>query len=373
MVFNKKEIDSESGKLRERGAVLRKALKVSDKRTRLDELQALLSSPEVWGDNDKMAQLNKEKRILDDVVTIFDDLETFQDDLSVLIEFAAEGEIDEEGINQLITSMRSTIEKLEFKKMLGGRTDPNNAFISINAGAGGRESQDWAVMLTRMYLRWAEQHGFSLEEIDRVTGDDAAGIKSATYLIEGDFVYGYLKAEIGVHRLVRISPFDSNKRRHTSFASIFVTPEIDDSIDIEIGEGDIRIDTYRASGAGGQHINTTDSAVRITHIETNIVVQCQNERSQHKNKSTAMKMLRSKLYEHEMQKKMADSEAQEKQKMAVDFGSQIRSYVLHPYKMVKDHRTNFETGNADAVLGGEIILDKFMERYLLTAGGERDA
>ncbi|MCK5807643.1 peptide chain release factor 2 [bacterium] len=373
MVLHRKEVDAESEKLRSRGTVLRAALRVSEKETRLEELQTLLSSPDVWSDNEKMAQLNKEKRILDDVVNIFNELQLFQDDLTLLFEFADEGEVDEEGIHHLITSMRTTIEKLEFKKMLGGRTDPNNAFININAGAGGRESQDWAVMLTRMYLRWAERRGFTLSEIDRVTGDDAAGIKSVTYLIEGDFVYGYLKAEIGVHRLVRISPFDSNKRRHTSFASLFVTPEIDDSIDIDIAESDIRIDTYRASGAGGQHINTTDSAVRITHLETNLVVQCQNERSQHKNKSTAMKMMRSKLYEYELQKKMEDSQAQEKQKMAVDFGSQIRSYVLHPYKMVKDHRTNFETGNADAVLGGEEILDGFMERYLLTVGGDGDA
>jgi len=223
-------------------------------------------------------------------------------------------------------------------------------------------------MLSRMYLRWGERKGFQVEIIDKVTGDDAAGIKSITFIISGDYAFGYLKAEIGVHRLVRISPFDSNKRRHTSFSSAFVTPEIDDSIEIDIEEKDLKIDTFRASGAGGQHINTTDSAIRITHIPTGIVVQCQNERSQHKNKATAMKILRSKMYEAEMEKKLKETAQYEKQKMGIDFGSQIRSYVLHPYKMVKDHRTNFETGNADAVLDGEEVLDNFMENYLLKMG-----
>ncbi len=370
MVLNRKEFEQELQALRERGKVLKQALSVDEKRHRLAELQNMLASPDVWGDSEQMAKLNKEKRILDDILSVFDSLEEGEADLSVLLELSDEGETDEEEIAHTFARLKKTVEQLEFKKMLGGPTDSNSAFININAGAGGRESQDWAVMLTRMYVRWAERRGFSVQELDRVTGDDTAGIKSVTMLIEGDFVYGYLKAEIGVHRLVRISPFDSNKRRHTSFASVFVTPEVDDSIDVAVDESDLRIDTYRSSGAGGQHVNTTDSAVRITHLPTGIVVQCQNERSQHKNKSAAMKMLKSKLYEYELKKKAAESEAQEKQKMGIDFGSQIRSYVLHPYKMVKDHRTNFETGNAEAFLDGNELMDECMERYLLVTGGE---
>jgi len=274
----------------------------------------------------------------------------------------------EEDIKKAILTTEKILNKVEFQKMLGGETDHLNAIININAGAGGRESQDWAVMLSRMYLRWAERKGLKVEIIDKITGDDASGIKSITFIVSGDYAFGYLKAEIGVHRLVRISPFDSNKRRHTSFSSAFVTPEIDDSINIDIDEKDLKVDTFRARGAGGQHINTTDSAIRITHIPTGMVVQCQNERSQHKNKSTAIRILRSKLYEMEMEKKMEKTAEYEKQKMEINFGSQIRSYVLHPYKMVKDHRTNFETSNAEAVLDGEAVLDSFMESYLLKMG-----
>lgn len=245
--------------------------------------------------------------------------------------------------------------------MLSEEADPNNAIVSINAGAGGTESQDWADMILRMYQRWAEAHGFSVSLIDHLAGEEA-GIKSVTISISGDYAYGYLKSESGVHRLVRISPFDSNKRRHTSFASVFVSPEIDDEIEIEINPADLKIDVYRASGAGGQHVNTTDSAVRITHLPTNVVVTCQKERSQHKNKDFAMKVLRSRLYELRLEEERAKQQELEDKKMKIEWGSQIRSYVLHPYKMVKDHRTGFSSGAADKTLDGD--LDEFIKSYL---------
>jgi peptide chain release factor 2 len=368
MVLNIKEIDQKIEEYRKKADILYKSLDIEEKKKRLQELGELLKDPDLWSDNSRMTSISKEKRVIENSIELFVKLENSFEELLLAKELLEEDESLEEDAQKAVNTTEKALEKVEFQKMLGGKTDHLNAIVSINAGAGGRESQDWAVMLSRMYLRWAERKGFSVEEIDKVTGDDAAGIKSMTFIVSGDYAFGYLKAEIGVHRLVRISPFDSNKRRHTSFSSAFVTPEIDDSIEIEIEEKDLKIDTFRASGAGGQHINTTDSAIRITHIPTNIVVQCQNERSQHKNKATAMKILRSKLYEAEMEKKMEETAHFEKQKMGIDFGSQIRSYVLHPYKMVKDHRTNFETGNADAVLDGEEILDNFMENYLLKMG-----
>ncbi len=365
MTLSIRELEQGLRELSEKRAILRVSFDIEKKRARLAQVTASINDPAVWNDAERMASLNREKRLLENGISTFTALERILDDLTVSLEFARDDEgMATEAEHHLVTA-RGIVEKLEFQKMLGGKTDPNNAFLSINAGAGGRESQDWAVMLLRMYLRWAERRGMTVEEIDRVTGDDSTGIKSVTLLIAGEYAYGYLKAEVGVHRLVRISPFDANKRRHTSFASVFVIPEIDDSIEIEINEADLKIDTYRSGGAGGQHVNKTDSAVRITHIPTGIVVQCQNERSQHKNRATAMKMLRSKLYELEREKKAAEEAEREKNKMEINFGSQIRSYVLHPYKMVKDHRTDFETGNADAVLDGEEILDRFMEQFLL--------
>jgi peptide chain release factor 2 len=258
-------------------------------------------------------------------------------------------------------SLMARYHELEFKMMLSGEMDANNAFLHIHAGAGGTESCDWAAMLMRMYLRWAEARGFEVEELELQPGDEA-GIKSVTLLLKGDFAYGYLKAEIGIHRLVRISPFDSNSRRHTSFSSVYVDPEIEDDVDIEIDEKDIRIDTYRASGAGGQHVNKTSSAVRITHTPTNIVVQCQNDRSQHKNKATAMKMLRARLYQKEMDDRAKEAASRAAEKKEIGWGSQIRSYVLHPYNMVKDLRTEHETSNTTAVLDGD--LDPFINEYL---------
>ena len=262
--------------------------------------------------------------------------------------------------------MEKSVDDLEFKRMLGGKEDSNDAILSINPGAGGTESQDWAAMLLRMYERWAADSGFESTVLDFQPGDEA-GIKSVTLEMKGDYAYGYLKAEAGVHRLVRLSPFDSANRRHTSFASVFVYPEVDEEIEIEIDPADLRIDTYRASGAGGQHVNKTDSAIRITHIPTGIVVQCQNERSQHKNKATAMKMLKAKLYTLRLEEQQSKKKEIESTKQEIGFGSQIRSYVFHPYNMVKDHRTGTETGNVQAVMDGKI--DEFIKSYLLSKAG----
>ena len=262
----------------------------------------------------------------------------------------------------MLPDLEKKIGQMEFARMLSGEHDASNAIVSINAGAGGTEAQDWAEILLRMYLRWCERKGFKAEITEYQPGDEA-GTKGVTFTVSGAYAYGYLKAEKGIHRLVRISPFDSNARRHTSFSSVFVFPELSDDVDIEIQEKDLKVDTYRASGAGGQHVNKTDSAIRITHIPTGIVVSCQNERSQHKNRSTAMKQLKARLYELEMEKKENQAEALAGEKKDIAWGSQIRSYVLHPYRMVKDHRTGHEVGNADAVLDGD--LDGFIEAYLL--------
>jgi len=254
---------------------------------------------------------------------------------------------------------------METRRMLSGPDDGRPAIVQINAGAGGTEAQDWAEMLFRMYTRWAEVKGFSVDVVDAQPGDEA-GLKSVTLVVTGQYAYGLLKAEVGVHRLIRISPFDAGKRRHTSFASLFVTPEVEDDTDIEVNESDLRIDTFRASGAGGQHVNKTDSAVRITHLPTGIVVTCSNEKSQHRNKSIAVKILKSRLYERKREEEMAKMEEMHKQKKDIAWGSQIRTYTLQPYRLVKDHRTGVEAGNVDAVLDGE--LDAFIESYLLSAG-----
>jgi len=285
----------------------------------------------------------------------------------VLAELGEEGDDKEtlDEVRKLLPQLEEQIGKMEFARMLSGEHDASNAIVSINAGAGGTEAQDWAEMVLRMYLRFCEMKGFRTEITDYQPGDEA-GVKGVTFNVEGDYAYGWLRPEMGIHRLVRISPFDSNAKRHTSFCSVFVFPELSDDVEVEINEKDLKVDTYRASGAGGQHINKTDSAIRITHLPTGIVVACQNERSQHKNRSTAMKQLKARLYELELEKKEDEASAIAGDKMEIAWGSQIRSYVLHPYRMVKDHRTGFEVGNADAVLDGQ--LDKFIEAYLL---GER--
>jgi peptide chain release factor 2 len=265
-------------------------------------------------------------------------------------------------IEQNLDEIEQAVADVEFRHMLNEEHDINNAFVNINAGAGGTEAQDWAEMLLRMYLRWAEKKGLKAEIIEILTGDEA-GIKNVTFSVTGDYSYGYLKAEAGIHRLVRISPYDAGKRRHTSFASVFIYPDIEDEIVVDIDESDLRIDTFRSSGAGGQHVNKTDSAVRITHLPTGIVAQCQNERSQHKNKAMAMKVLKARLYEEQLKEQSKKIDELHSSKKAIAWGSQIRSYVLQPYRLVKDHRTNLETGNVDAVLDGDI--DQFINAYLL--------
>ena len=316
----------------------------------------------MWSNPAASQPLMRDRKRLEELIARDDELVRRTSDIDAYFELASEGEDVLADLDRDIKSLATFTEELEARTMLSGEADALNAIVTVHPGAGGTESQDWAEMLLRMYLRWAEQQGFKTEMNDYQDGEEA-GIKSATFTIIGEYAFGLLAGESGVHRLVRISPFDSAKRRHTSFASVFVSPEIDDSIQVDIKIEDLRIDTYRSGGKGGQHVNTTDSAVRITHIPTNIVVQCQNERSQHKNREKAMKMLRSRLYEYELEKKRAESKKLEDSKLDINFGSQIRSYVLQPYRMAKDHRTKAEVGDVDKVLDG--YLEPFLRGYLL--------
>ncbi len=304
----------------------------------------------------------RDRKRLEQLVADDEQLVRRTSDIEAYFELAREGEDVLPDLEKSIKELGTFAEALEARTMLSGEADPLNAIVTVHPGAGGTESQDWAQMLMRMYLRWAESEGFKTEMNDYQDGEEA-GIKSATFTITGDYAFGQLAGESGVHRLVRISPFDAAKRRHTSFASVFVSPEIDDSIHVDIKPEDLRIDTYRSGGKGGQHVNTTDSAVRITHLPTGIVVQCQNERSQHKNRDKAFKMLRSRLYEYELEKKRAETKKLEDSKLDINFGSQIRSYVLQPYRMAKDHRTKVEVGDVDKVLDG--YLEPFLRGYLL--------
>jgi len=304
----------------------------------------------------------RDRKRLEELVARDEELVRRTSDIEAYIELGREGEDVLADLERDIKSLGTFTEELEARTMLSGETDALNAIVTVHPGAGGTESQDWAEMLMRMYLRWAEQQGFKTEMNDYQDGEEA-GIKSATFTITGEYAFGQLAGESGVHRLVRISPFDSAKRRHTSFASVYVSPEIDDTIQVDIRQEDLRVDTYRSGGKGGQHVNTTDSAVRITHLPTNIVVQCQNERSQHKNREKAMKMLRSRLYEYELDKKRAESKKLEDSKLEINFGSQIRSYVLQPYRIAKDHRTKVEVGDVDKVLDG--YLEPFLRGFLL--------
>ncbi|MEJ6950255.1 peptide chain release factor 2 [Natronospora cellulosivora (SeqCode)] len=331
-----------------------------------EKLEKEMSKPDFWNKQEEAQRVSKKLKKIKDRIQAIRSLNEGLEEAELLAELA-----DEEGQNsqlwsdyqEEINNIENKIEKMEFKLKLSGKYDNNNAILSIHPGAGGTESQDWAEMLLRMYTRWAESNDYQITVLDFLAGDEA-GVKSVTLLIEGDYVYGYLKSERGVHRLVRISPFDSSGRRHTSFASVDIMPEIDDDIEVDIDDKDLRIETYRASGAGGQHVNKTDSAVRITHQATGIVVQCQNERSQHKNKAMAMKLLKSKLIElmEEMQaEKINDIRGEHKE---IAWGSQIRSYVFHPYNMIKDHRTNLEEGNVKKVMDG--YIDEFIEAYLVS-------
>jgi peptide chain release factor 2 len=339
---------------------------VAGKEIEKNTLETRVLKDDFWSDPDAAREVLKRKSRLEEVISGWKERERVYRDLAQLFEMASE-EGDEDTLRDIsvdLSRLETGVRDDEFRLMLGAEEDRLNAIMNINAGAGGTEAQDWAEMLFRMYSRWAERKGYRMQVIDLLPGEEA-GIKSASMTLEGPYAYGYAKAEIGIHRLVRISPFDAGARRHTSFASVFVFPEVSDEIVIDIDEGDLRIDTYRSTGAGGQHVNKTDSAVRITHIPTGIVVQCQNERSQHKNKSMAMKYLKSRLYERKLTEQRAKLDEMEKSKKDIAWGSQIRSYVIHPYKMVKDHRTSLETGNVTRVLDGDI--DDFIEAYLLAA------
>ena len=330
---------------------------------RLDELNQRVEDPALWGDAKGAQEVMRERRRLDEAIGAAKAIQQELDDTTELMEMA-EAENDDALVDDAVNSLAALAERAERDKvaaLLAGEADANDTYVEVNAGAGDTESQDWAEMLQRMYSRWGERHGMKVELVDYHAGEQA-GIKSATLLIKGENAYGYAKTESGVHRLVRISPYDSNARRHTSFASVWVYPVIDDDIDIEVNEGDLRIDTYRASGAGGQHINTTDSAVRITHLPTGIVVACQNQRSQHKNRAEAMKMLKARLYEAELQRREAEASAEHAAKSDIGWGHQIRSYVLQPYQLVKDLRTGVTSTAPSDVLDGD--LDRFMAAAL---------
>ena len=333
---------------------------------KIKDLEELSFKKDFWSDQDKAREILQKKTKLTEALDKWERFNNEINDIENLGSIALQ-EKDELVLQDLareLEPLSSAVGQEELKMMLNNEQDSLNAIISIHAGAGGTEAQDWAEMLLRMYLRWTEKKGFVTKIIDSLPGDEA-GIKSVSFTVEGEYAYGYAKAEIGIHRLVRISPFDAGARRHTSFASVFVYPEVNDEIKIEINEDDLRIDTFRAGGKGGQHVNKTDSAVRITHLPTGIVVQCQNERSQHQNKAMAMKYLKSRLYERELQLKNEKINEENKLKKDIAWGSQIRSYILHPYKMVKDHRTNLENNNANKVLDGD--LDEFIQAYLMNA------
>jgi len=349
-------------KLKTKVENIKNIIKPDTIKKRLAEISEMELQEDFWSDVKKAGDIQKEKNRLERILKRYETAQSAVSDALELFEMA-EVEKDEETLEQLFSEapeIEEQVNKVEIEVMLSGPHDANNAIVSIHPGAGGTESQDWASMLYRMYLRWAERHSFKVEVLDYQEGEEA-GLKDVSFIIKGENAYGYLKVENGIHRLVRISPFDSNARRHTSFTSVMVSPEIDDDIDIEIEDKDLRIDTYRASGAGGQHVNKTESAIRITHIPTGIVVQCQNDRSQHKNKATAMKMLKSRLYELELEKKKAEADGIEKSE--IGWGHQIRSYVLAPYQQVKDTRSNQAFSNVDAILDGDI--DKLIEGVLI--------
>jgi peptide chain release factor 2 len=336
---------------------------VDAKVKRIEEIDKQIADSAFWEGTEEAHGVLKERTELLDIVDQWQGIKKELEDVAILLQLAEEekDESEIEGVRRKLDHIGKQIRDIEMRGMLAGQHDPDNAIVSINAGAGGTEAQDWSEMLLRMYLRWAEKRGYKSEIIDILAGEEA-GIKNVTFMVSGEYAYGYIKAEIGIHRLVRISPFDTGRRRHTSFASVFVFPEISEEIVVEIDEADLRIDTFRSSGAGGQHVNKTDSAVRITHIPTGIVAQCQNERSQYKNRAMAMKVLRAKIYEKELQEKAEKERELYASKKEIAWGSQIRSYIMHPYKMVKDHRTGVTIGDVEGVLDG--ALDPFIEAYL---------
>jgi len=357
-------------KLEQKIQNIRNIVKPQEIKKRIEEIERLENDPSFWNDAKKAGEIQKEKNRLLRLYEKFEEARRGVEDAKELFEMASEEE-DSETLQMLFDEgpqLEQKVGKVEIETMLSGENDDKNAIVSIHPGAGGTESQDWASILYRMYLRWAERHGFKVELLDYQEGDEA-GIKDVSFIIKGENAYGYLKTENGIHRLVRISPFDSNARRHTSFASVMVSPEVDDDIDIVIEDKDIRVDTYRASGAGGQHVNKTDSAIRITHIPTGIVVQCQSDRSQHKNRATAMKMLKSRLYELELEKRKAEEEGIEKSD--IGWGHQIRSYVLAPYQQVKDNRSNKAYSNVEAILDGDI--DKIIEDVLIAEASKEQS
>ncbi|MCD8509758.1 MAG: peptide chain release factor 2 [Bacillus sp. (in: Bacteria)] len=357
------EIKNELASMAKRLVDFRGSLDLEEKETRIAELEDLMSEPSFWDNQEKAQKVISENNALKSSVTTYRELESEHEDLEVSYELVKE-EGDMELADELKAGVKELLKKFndfELELLLSEPYDKNNAILELHPGAGGTESQDWASMLLRMYTRWAEDKGFKVETLDYLPGDEA-GVKSVTLLISGHNAYGYLKAEKGVHRLVRISPFDASGRRHTSFVSCDVMPELDDNVEIEVSPDQLKIDTYRASGAGGQHINTTDSAVRITHLPSNTVVTCQSERSQIKNREKAMKMLMAKLFQLELDKQRQELDEIRGEQSDIGWGSQIRSYVFHPYSMVKDHRTNYETGNTNAVMDGE--LDPFIDAYL---------
>jgi peptide chain release factor 2 len=335
---------------------------VDAQREQLKTIENQASATGFWDNQEAAQKLLQERSRIEKKIGRQEKFQSQLDDAGVLFEFAEQDEESMKELGSLVQQLEHDLNQAETEMLLAGDNDQLNAICTIHPGAGGTESQDWAEMLLRMYLKWAEQREFKTEIIDYQPGEEA-GLKSVTFRVEGEYAYGLLAAEAGVHRLVRISPFDQAARRHTSFASLFVYPEIDENIEVEINEKDLRVDTYRSTGAGGQHINTTDSAVRITHLPTNIVVQCQNQRSQHQNRAVAMQVLRSRLYEVEIEKRRAETAELEANKADISFGSQIRNYVLAPYRLVKDARTKLERGNVDAVLNGDI--DDFIKAYLL--------
>ncbi|HOB16412.1 MAG TPA: peptide chain release factor 2 [Defluviitoga sp.] len=356
------EVKVKIDELKEKFEDLKKVFNSEEKEKEVKELEKIMSEPEFWSDPENAQKVSKKAQNLKDEIEDFKKLENIFEDLDVAIELSEEDTTILEQVDEILKKIQKKVNEFQLKMLLSGKYDYANAFLTIHPGAGGTESQDWASMLLRMYIRWAEKNGYEVEILDCQEGEEA-GIKSATIKIKGLYAYGKLKYEKGVHRLVRISPFDANGRRHTSFASVSVVPEIEDDIEIEIRPEDLRIDTYRAGGAGGQHVNKTDSAVRITHLPTGIVVAVQSERSQHQNKANALKILKARLYELEQQKKLEEKMKLMGEVKDISWGNQIRSYVLYPYTLVKDHRTNYEMSNAEAVLDGNI--DDFIEAELL--------